>query len=133
VDELDHYVEAIRPPLVFITSNNERSLPQAFLRRCVTHVLEEPNKARLVQIAESHFPEGSAGASDIFEEVADIVISMRKEVAATDPQNPPSTAEYLDAVRACIDLEVRPGNSPIWKEIESAVLVKRAVRTFDEG
>jgi len=79
------------------------------------------------------FSRRKGGASDIFEEVADIVISMRKEVAATDPQNPPSTAEYLDAVRACIDLEVRPGNSPIWKTIESAVLVKRAVRTFDEG
>lgn len=133
VDELEHSVQAKRPPLVFITSNNERSLPQAFLRRCVIHVLEEPSKKRLVEIAEAHFPEKKASASTTFEKVADVVERMRKNIVAGDRQTPPSTAEYLDAVRACIDLNVKPGDNHMWKTIESAVLLKRGDTTPDEA
>lgn len=133
VEDLEHhYVEAKRPPLVFITSNNERSLPQAFLRRCVIHVLEEPNKATLIRIAESHFPNEKATAAQTFDKVADIVEQMKKNIASTDRQTPPSTAEFLDAVRACIDLGVEPGDNPTWQAIESAVLIKRASRISDE-
>jgi MoxR-like ATPase len=132
VDELEHVVEAKRPPLVLITSNNERSLPQAFLRRCVIYVLEEPSKARLVQIAEAHFPDSKTTASGTFDKVAEIVDQMKKNVVPIDRETPPSTAEYLDAVRACIELHVQPGDNPLWKAIESAVLIKRASRSSDE-
>jgi MoxR-like ATPase len=130
VDELGRDVAAERRILVFITSNNERSLPPAFLRRCVIHSLDQPDPDRLVEIANAHFPEVDANGS-LFRRVADRVVAMRASADSTQP--PPSTAEYLDAVRACLQFKVKPAdpatpltdNDKLWNAISSAVLVKK--------
>jgi MoxR-like ATPase len=136
VDELGREIAAAYRVLVFITSNNERSLPAAFLRRCVIHSLGAPDLGRLKLIAKSHFAMEAASSDALFEAVANKVIEMRSD-AGVD-QTPPSTAEYLDAVRACLSLGVGPEDSKrtdvgpaeakrreeIWKAISSAVLVK---------
>jgi hypothetical protein len=49
-------ISAKLTPLVVITSNNERTLPKAFLRRCIVHWLDHPGKEMLVKIAHQHFP-----------------------------------------------------------------------------
>lgn len=123
VDELGREVTAANRVLVFITSNNERGLPPAFLRRCVTHSLDQPSAELLVTIAENHFPKEAPQSKELFSAVAKNVVEMRSGMADST-QLPPSTAEYLDAVRACLKFKVAPGESAIWKAISSAVLAK---------
>ena len=130
VDELGREVAAANRVLVFITSNNERSLPAAFLRRCVIHSLAAPDLDRLKTIAKSHFPREAAESETLFEGVAKRVIEMRKDVAVD--QTPPSTAEYLDAVRACLAFNVVPGDSKVWQAISTAVLVKNTQKSAVE-
>ena len=44
------------PPIVFITSNDEKDLPDAFLRRCLFHYVKFPSRERLIDIVNAHFP-----------------------------------------------------------------------------
>jgi len=126
VEELGREVTVQSRVRVFITSNNERSLPAAFLRRCVIHSLDQPSDALLVKIAEAHFPEYAKVKvnHDMFEAVAKKVVGMRAD-ARDSAQPPPSTAEFLDAVRACLEFDVQPDGSELWKAISSAVLIKK--------
>lgn len=59
-------IHAHRPPIVFITSNDEKDLPDAFLRRCLFHYIKFPDSERLREILNAHFP----GASESLEERA---------------------------------------------------------------
>ncbi|MGK7944333.1 MAG: AAA family ATPase [Microcystaceae cyanobacterium] len=56
----DKYISAQRDalPIIFITSNDEKELPDAFLRRCLFHYLEFPDSQRLQEIVKAHFPDG---------------------------------------------------------------------------
>lgn len=102
-----------RAPLVFITTNEERELPAAFLRRCVVLPLEFPSDPRnptnerpatdfLIQRGRSHFNEESIG-DDILRQAAEQVLQDRK---ATPPGQPkPGAAEYLDLLQALAELE----------------------------
>jgi MoxR-like ATPase len=54
VQETGQEVRAVKPPIVIITSNDEKDLPDAFLRRCVFHYLKFPNEQRLAKILEMH-------------------------------------------------------------------------------
>lgn len=56
VDETGENIQAKAAPIVFITSNDEKDLPDAFLRRCLFHYVEFPSIPRLVEIVNSHFP-----------------------------------------------------------------------------
>jgi hypothetical protein len=90
----------------------------------VIHNLAQPSVERLTTIAENHFPDDAAKSGALFKAVAQKVVAMRD--GTSDPsQPPPSTAEYLDAVRACLQFQLMPDESPMWKAISSAVLAKR--------
>jgi MoxR-like ATPase len=89
-------------PLVVITTNDERELPPAFLRRCVELVLEAPDRERLIKIGKLHFPKASKA---LLASLAETVLSA----PAGGTAQPPSIAEYLDTVRACGTLGVEPG------------------------
>lgn len=121
VHELERDIRVRTPPLLVITTNDERELPRAFLRRCVTLTLKSPTRERLVEIATAHL---GAGHLKLYEEVAQLV-SEEEERARTRKLPPPSTAEYLDAVQACFQLKVEPGKGE-WSDIFSMVLRKRA-------
>jgi MoxR-like ATPase len=56
IEETGEEEVARHAPLVFITSNDERDLPDAFLRRCVFHYVEFPDAAQLRRIVEAHLP-----------------------------------------------------------------------------
>ncbi|BAY43399.1 hypothetical protein SAMD00079811_09790 [Scytonema sp. HK-05] len=56
VDETRQMIRANIAPIVFITSNDEKDLPDAFLRRCLFHYVEFPNHERLFAIINAHFP-----------------------------------------------------------------------------
>ena len=110
-----------RAPLVFITSNNERDLPPAFVRRCVLLNIDAPKPPHLQRVATAHFGEDTgslyAEAETLFTEVASGVKERQL-----------GTAEYLDFVRACLDLDIVPGTAD-WKRLGAAVLEKRAEPT----
>lgn len=56
VYETGETITAQQRPIVIITSNNEKELPDAFLRRCFFHYIEFPDEATMCQIIEVHFP-----------------------------------------------------------------------------
>lgn len=118
--------ERLSRTLVVITTNEERELPSAFLRRCVVHRLEHPGTDRLVEIARLHFerPETpfDAGLRLLCTAVAERVGELRAD-ASERAIRPPSTAEYLDAVRACRSLDITVG-SPRWEIVERVTLAK---------
>ena len=55
IHETDEIIKAHQPPIIFITSNDEKELPPAFLRRCLFHFLGFPDLARLESIVCAHF------------------------------------------------------------------------------
>ncbi|MGF1523397.1 MAG: AAA family ATPase [Leptolyngbyaceae cyanobacterium] len=56
VEETGDEIQAKNAPIVFITSNDEKDLPDAFLRRCLFHYVDFPSKQRLVEIIRALFP-----------------------------------------------------------------------------
>ncbi|NLJ52416.1 MAG: MoxR family ATPase [Alcaligenaceae bacterium] len=90
VYETAQTIEAKHRPLVIITSNNEKDLPDAFLRRCFFHYIEFPDTDTLKQIVAVHYPdidkELVASAMNRFFELRDIPGLKKK----------PSTSEFLD-------------------------------------
>lgn len=59
IEETGEKVEALEPPIVFITSNDEKALPDAFLRRCLFHYIDFPSPTQLAAIVKAHFPSSS--------------------------------------------------------------------------
>jgi MoxR-like ATPase len=97
-------VRGERPPLVVITTNEERELPNAFLRRCLVLTLRLPPdlKPWLVEMGELHLKQLELGArsySKILGEAADLLIADRAQ-AQRDQTYAPGLAEYLDLVIA---------------------------------
>lgn len=97
IDRMEFYcyetrelIRAKHRPLVFITSNNEKELPDAFLRRCFFHYIKFPDAATMQRIVEVHFPglkkELLAAAMKSFYEVRGLPGIKKK----------PSTSELLD-------------------------------------
>jgi MoxR-like ATPase len=115
--------------LVVITTNGERELPPAFLRRCVSLVLKDPDEDRLVAIAARHFP---AGQETLHRGVAQRLIEHRQRARTLDLR-PPSTSEYLDAIRACADFEIEPDpEDRVWQQIAQATLAKTGLEDEQE-
>jgi len=112
--------------LLVITTNQERDLPSAFVRRCVVHRLPSPDAPMLVKIAEAHATAGgqplSTSQHALCTAVASRLIALREEARNSDRWSP-GAAEYLDAVRACIRLGLTV-DSPRWSMIERLTLAK---------
>ncbi|SDM35494.1 MoxR-like ATPase [Streptomyces sp. cf386] len=112
--------------LVVLTTNEERELPQALLRRCVVHVLPEHDRDMLVRIAKEHMQtwpgEVTPDDEELAESVADKLTEVRDEAAMQDVRRP-STAEYLDALLACRSLGIRPDGEE-WQLLTRNVLIK---------
>lgn len=105
--------------LTIITTNGERDLPPAFLRRCVILRLSHPSAAVLQTIGERHFPKVPAALQ---KPLADKVVALREQARAED-RRPPSTSEFLDAVQACDELEITTTHK-LWPHVEQATLLK---------
>lgn len=113
--------------LTIITTNRERELPSAFMRRCVSLMLQAPDKDKLTTIAHYHFPdtannEDEKGFSNLVQIVAEKIVAMREE-ATNQNRRPPSTSEFLDALRAGQSLRIGTDNE-IWQHIEQSTLIK---------
>lgn len=126
VTEANAKVTAREPPLVIITSNDERELPSAFLRRCIQLNMKAPNRARLVDIAKAHFGKENLA---LYEEVAKLIIPDKDNEAEKktddEPKAQQSAAEYLDTVHACMELKVKPDSKDkTWQALSKATLWK---------
>jgi MoxR-like ATPase len=112
-----------RPPLVFITTNEERELPPAFIRRCLALTLPGPDEDQLVAIAKAHF--GQKGAR-LYRRVAQELNAL--DIDRRDGRRGPtgaSAAEFIDAVRACRELQVDPDrDKQEWNQIVETALSK---------
>ena len=90
VHETQQLVKARNRPIVLITSNNEKELPDAFLRRCFFHYIRFPDRETMEKIVQVHYPDVKKqllnDALTVFYEVRDVT-GLRKK---------PSTSELLD-------------------------------------
>ena len=94
IDETGREVVAIERPVVIITSNNEKELPDAFLRRCVFHYIQFPDRELMAQIVKVHHP-------DITDRVLDNALEMFFSLRATPRlRKKPSTSELIDWICA---------------------------------
>ena len=102
VYETGETIKAENRPVVIITSNNEKELPDAFLRRCFFHFIKFPDADTMRDIIEVHFP-GLKGrlvseALNIFYQVRDVPGLKKK----------PSTSELLDWIKLLLNEDVTP-------------------------
>ena len=127
----DREVKAKGRVLLIVTSNEERALPAAFMRRCIVLRLEPPESVDdLLSIAKAHISEVTTNSQleEIAKTLAEYVVSNRVSPRSPDTvsttQASLSTAEYVDAVRACKELEITP-DSERWQTLLEVV--------FDNG
>ena len=95
-------VVAKHRPIIFITSNNEKELPDAFLRRCFFHYIRFPDKNTMQQIVDVHFPGLKKAllkeAMEVFFDIRDMPGLKKK----------PSTSELLDWIKLLVAEDIPP-------------------------
>ncbi|VXD16696.1 AAA family ATPase [Planktothrix paucivesiculata] len=93
--EKEYEIKTKEPPIIFITSNDEKDLPDAFLRRCLFHYIEFPKYAELVNIINEHFPNTASpvvvAATKKFQELRDEMDNSRGRTGKNV-----STSELID-------------------------------------
>ena len=102
VYETGHVIKAKERPVVVITSNNEKELPDAFLRRCFFHYIRFPDRATMEEIVAVHFPDVKKlllrEALNVFFDIRDVP-GLKKR---------PSTSELLDWIKLLMADDVSP-------------------------
>ncbi|HNS79582.1 MAG TPA: MoxR family ATPase [Syntrophorhabdus sp.] len=94
IPELDEEVVATQRPIVIITSNSEKELPDAFLRRCIFHYIEFPDEEMMERIVKVHYP-------DIEMKLVREAIKRFYWIREVDGlRKKPSTSELLDWIKA---------------------------------
>lgn len=112
--------------LVVITTNCERALPAAFLRRCVVLTLDSLGANRLVDIAKAHFGVHTDGDETLYREIALEVGELQRR-AEREGVRIPSTVEFLDAVRAIREIRTLRGED-VWPHVRQVLLTKSGKR-----
>ena len=90
VYETQQTVRAKNRPIIIITSNNEKELPDAFLRRCFFHYIRFPDKHTMTQIVDVHYPQLK---QDLLREALELFFAIRELPGI---KKKPSTSELLD-------------------------------------
>jgi len=96
IPETNETVSAIHRPITVITSNAEKELPDAFLRRCIFHYIEFPTPELMEEIVRVHFPDIK---DNLLGEALKAFYSLRE---IDDFRKKPSTSELIDWIRALI-------------------------------
>jgi MoxR-like ATPase len=114
VNETGETIKAKHRPVVIITSNNEKELPDAFLRRCFFHYIRFPDRETMERIVAVHFPDVKKNlvreALNIFFEVRDVP-GLKKR---------PSTSELLDWIKLLMADDI-PLEALKAKDVKTAV------------
>ena len=110
VYETGERVVAKHRPIIIITSNNEKELPDAFLRRCFFHYIQFPDRQTMQQIVDVHYPNLQ---NELVKEALDIFFQVRN---VNGLKKKPSTSELIDWLKLLmadsISLEVLQNTDP---------------------
>ena len=102
VYETNDTIKANKRPIVIITSNNEKELPEAFLRRCFFHYIQFPDIDTLKKIVNVHFP-------DIKKTLLDSALNRFFEIREVPGlKKKPSTSEALDWIKLLLLEDINP-------------------------
>ena len=102
VYETGKQITAHQRPVIIITSNNEKELPDAFLRRCFFHYIKFPDQDTLAQIVEIHFPK-------IKKNLLNSALTQFFEIRETPGlKKKPSTSEVLDWLKLLLSEDINP-------------------------
>ena len=102
VYETRELIKARHRPIVFITSNNEKELPDAFLRRCFFHYVRFPDKETMQRIIDVHFP---ALKKELLSEALRVFFDVREMPGL---KKKPSTSELLDWLKLLLNEDIGP-------------------------
>jgi len=109
LDRMEFYVYETRRtivarhrPLVVITSNNEKELPDAFLRRCFFHYIQFPDRETMTQIVDVHFP---GLKKSLLQEALEVFFNLR---GVPGLKKKPSTSELLDWLKLLLAEDIPP-------------------------
>lgn len=102
IPETNETIVAKHRPITIITSNAEKELPDAFLRRCIFHYIEFPDKEMMNEIVRVHFPDIE---QKLLTAARDTFYRLRQEEAF---RKKPSTSELIDWIRALIAAGIKP-------------------------
>jgi len=132
VDETGDVYTAQHRPLVIITSNNEKELPDAFLRRCIFHFISFPEPEQMAAIVRVHHPEVE---SRLIEEAIARFYWIRN---LTEVRKPPATSELIDWISALVKgglavddiIDHVPYLGAIIKKERDLVATQRALKSY---
>ena len=96
IPETGETVAARQRPIVIITSNAEKELPDAFLRRCIFHYIEFPDREQMTEIVNAHFEDLD---EHLLQQAMDTFYWIR---GLKDIRKKPSTSELIDWIRALL-------------------------------
>ena len=100
VYETGESIKAVQRPIVIITSNNEKELPDAFLRRCFFHFISFPDRATMQRIVDVHFP---VIKKTLVDQALDIFFDVRKIPGL---KKKPSTSELVDWLKLILSDDI---------------------------
>ncbi|ALS98851.1 AAA family ATPase [Lacimicrobium alkaliphilum] len=102
VYETRQTVKATQRPVVIITSNNEKELPDAFLRRCFFHYIRFPDKEEMARIVDVHFPDLK---KNLLNQALESFFNLR-EIPGLKKK--PSTSELIDWLKLLVAEDISP-------------------------
>jgi MoxR-like ATPase len=109
LDRMEFYVYETRQtvraavrPIVIITSNNEKELPDAFLRRCFFHYIKFPDKETMTRIVDVHFP---MLKQNLLREAMEVFFELRE---VPGMKKKPSTSELIDWLKLLVAEDIPP-------------------------
>ena len=94
INETKETIKTKTRPIVIITSNAEKELPDAFLRRCIFHYIEFPDREKMAEIVHAHYGDID---KKLVEQAMEAFYSLRE---MNELQKKPSTSELLDWIQA---------------------------------
>jgi len=102
VYETQQTIRARHRPIIFITSNNEKELPDAFLRRCFFHYIRFPDKATMQAIVDVHYP---GIKKRLVQSALEVFFNIREMPGL---KKKPSTSELLDWLKLLLAEDIPP-------------------------
>lgn len=100
VYETGETIKAKKRPIVIITSNNEKELPDAFLRRCFFHFIKFPSRSTMQEIVDVHFP---LIKKTLVDEALDVFFDLRQIPGL---KKKPSTSELIDWLKLLLSDDI---------------------------
>jgi MoxR-like ATPase len=102
VYETRETIKAVQRPIVIITSNNEKELPDAFLRRCFFHYIQFPDQDEMRRIVDVHFPDIK---KDLLSQALESFFNLRDIPGL---KKKPSTSELIDWLKLLLAEDISP-------------------------